>query len=93
MKTEDNHKSISPEDIIKLIIHDDQDKLVQSVREELKNGAPNLLGLDILDGHVITVIVLPPNAKLLPFRIVRDTVSKNGNSSVHRYLSIRRPTW
>lgn len=82
---------MTAEEILKLINPEDNSDIAKAAREDLQNGGSHLLGLDIYDGYVTTIITQPKDASTAPFEIKNDTYSMDGSyGPTHRSIEIRR---
>lgn len=81
---------MTAEEILKLIKPDDNSDLAKAARQDLQNGGPCLLGLDIRCGYVTTIITQPENASTSPFEIISDTYDNRMRGVVEREIKIRR---
>ena len=81
---------MTAEEILKLIKPDDNSDLAKAARQDLQNGGPCLLGLDIRCGYVTTIITQPENASTSPFEIISDTYDSRMRGVVEREIKIRR---
>lgn len=83
--------AMTTDEILALIKADDNSDLAQVVRTDLLAGGGQLLGLDIYDGYVTTIITQPKDASTAPFEIENDTYSMDGPyGPTHRSIEIRR---
>lgn len=81
---------MTAEEILKLINPEDNSDLAKAARQDLQNGGPCLLGLDIRCGYVTTIIGQPENASTSPFEIISDTYTNRMRGVVEREITIRR---
>ena len=82
---------MTTDEILALIKEPDNSDLAQIVRTDLLAGGGQLLGLDIYDGYVTTIITQPKDASTAPFEIENDTYSMDGPyGPTHRSIEIRR---
>lgn len=82
---------MTTDEILALICPEDKSEIAQAARQDLQNGGPRLLGLDIHDGYVTTIISQPENASLAPFMVESDTYSMDhGYGPTHHTIKIRR---
>ena len=81
---------MTAEEILKLINPEDNSDLAKAARQDLQNGGPCLLGLDIRCGYVTTIIGQPENASTSPFEIISDTYTNRMRGVVEREIMIRR---
>ena len=82
---------MTTDEILALIRPEDKSEIAQATRQDLQNGGPCLLGLDIHDGYVTTIISQSENASLAPFMVESDTYSMdNAYGPAHRLIKIRR---
>ena len=81
---------MTTEAILALINPKDNSRLAKAAREGLQNGGSCLLGLDIQDGYVTTIISQPRDASLAPFHIENDTYEAISTNRISRTIKIRR---
>lgn len=81
---------MTTEEILKLINPEDNSDIAKAAREDLQNGGSHLLGLDIYDGYVTTIITQPENASTAPFQIESDTYTNRMHGVTDRTIIIRR---
>ena len=82
--------AMTAEEILKLINPEDNSDLAKAARQDLQNGGPCLLGLDIRCGYVTTIITQPENASTSPFEIISDTYTNRMRGVAEREITIRR---
>lgn len=80
---------MTTDEILALIKESDNSDLAQVARTDLLAGGGQLLGLDIYDGYVTTIITQPKDASTAPFEIENDTFDMSGPYR-HRSIEIRR---
>lgn len=81
---------MTTDEILELIKADDNSDLAQVVRTGLLAGGGQLLGLDICNGHVTSIITQPKDASTAPFKIESDTRISRMPGVVERVILIRR---
>lgn len=81
---------MTPEEILALIRPEDQSEIAKQARQDLQNGGPHLLGLDIYNGHVVTIITQPENASTEPFQIEGENCTNRMYGVTDRTIIIRR---
>ena len=81
---------MTTDEILALIKADDNSDLAQVARTDLLAGGGQLLGLDIYNGYVTTIISQPKDASTAPFEIESDTYISRMPGVAERVILIRR---
>ena len=81
--------SVTVETVLGLISRDDDSELAKAVRLDLRDGGSRLLGIDLCNGYVTSVITQPRGESAGSFVIVSEETRFDGGRYVH-YIELRR---
>jgi hypothetical protein len=81
--------SVTVETVLGLISRDDDSELAKAVRLDLRDGGPRLLGIDLCNGYVTSVITQPSGESTGSFVIVSEETRFDGGGYCH-YIGLRR---
>ena len=81
--------SVTIETVLGLISRDDDSELAKAVRLDLRDGGPRLLGIDLCNGYVTSVITQPRDESAGSFVIVSEETRSDVGGYYH-YIGLRR---